>query len=153
MCDCISAFCMLVIFRWMETKLMVIGGFHLNCESIYYLIDSCTFPHKMHYWSRDSIFQNELLLWHLKWATSWQNQQNELCTQRRTRSAWASTQSDESLSCELNRKPRLIWVFVGCTFHFVGFLMRWFKCLSNCSSRMCIFQELISQKSLYCTGF
>ena len=32
--------------------------------------------------------------WHSKWAASWQNQQNDLCTQR---SAWASTQSDQSL--------------------------------------------------------
>ena len=36
---------------------------------------------------------------HLKWAASWQNQQNGLCTQQRLRSAWASTQSDQSLLC------------------------------------------------------
>ena len=28
------------------------------------------------------------------WAILWQNQQNDLCAQRRLRSAWASTQSD-----------------------------------------------------------
>ena len=33
------------------------------------------------------------------WASSWQNQQNELCAQRRLRSAWASAQSDQSLLC------------------------------------------------------
>ena len=33
------------------------------------------------------------------WATSWQNQQNDLCTQQRLRSAWASAQSDQSLRC------------------------------------------------------
>ena len=33
------------------------------------------------------------------WATSWQNQQNGMCAQRRLRSAWASTQSDQSLRC------------------------------------------------------
>ena len=31
------------------------------------------------------------------WAASWQNQQNDLCTQQRLRSAWASAQSDQSL--------------------------------------------------------
>ena len=30
------------------------------------------------------------------WAASWQNQQNDLCAQRRLRSAWASAQSDQS---------------------------------------------------------
>ena len=34
-----------------------------------------------------------------KWAAPWQNQQNDLCTQRRLRSAWASAQSDQSLRC------------------------------------------------------
>ena len=36
------------------------------------------------------------------WATSWQNQQNGMCAQRRLRSAWASPQSDQSLRCALN---------------------------------------------------
>ena len=31
------------------------------------------------------------------WATSWQNQQNGMRAQQRLRSAWASTQSDQSL--------------------------------------------------------
>ena len=34
-----------------------------------------------------------------KWATSWQNQQNDLCAQWQLRSAWASAQSDQSLCC------------------------------------------------------
>ena len=35
-----------------------------------------------------------------KWATTWQNRQNECTpTQRRLRLAWASTQSDQSLRC------------------------------------------------------
>ena len=33
------------------------------------------------------------------WAASWQNQQNDLCTQQRLRSAWASAKSDQSLRC------------------------------------------------------
>ena len=35
----------------------------------------------------------------IKWAASWQNQQNGGCAQRRLRSAWASAQSDQSLRC------------------------------------------------------
>ena len=36
-----------------------------------------------------------------KWDGAWQNQQNDLCTQRRLRSAWESTQSDQSSLCAL----------------------------------------------------
>ena len=35
----------------------------------------------------------------LIWATSWENQQNGMCAQRRLRSDWASAQSDQSLRC------------------------------------------------------
>ena len=43
-----------------------------------------------------------------KWARVWQNQQNDLCTQRRLRStAWASDQT----GC----MSRLIWFIIGCT--------------------------------------
>ena len=35
------------------------------------------------------------------WATSWQNQQNDLYAQQRLVSAWASTQTDQSLRCAL----------------------------------------------------
>ena len=67
-----------------------------------------------------------------------------MCAQQRLRSAWASTQSDqtESSLCaqwiakdpsflhaasedsdQTERMPRLIWVFAGRTCHFVGFVM------------------------------
>ena len=36
------------------------------------------------------------------WTTSWQNQQNDMCAQRRLRSAWASSQSDQSLRYALS---------------------------------------------------
>ena len=69
------------------------------------------------------------------WAPSWQNQQTDMCAQRRLRSAWASAQSDQSFSLsnwrrvgalatqrvhsedsdQTGRMPRLIWVFAGCT--------------------------------------
>ena len=71
-----------------------------------------------------------------------QNPQNDLCTQRWLRSAWASTQSDQSLLCtqwvakysrflhagsegpdQTGWMPRLIWAFAGRTGHFVGFVM------------------------------
>ena len=69
-----------------------------------------------------------------EWATSWQNQQNGMCAQRRLRSAWAAAQSDWRLRCVLNGwlrthgffmqtaktdqtglMPRPIWVLTGCT--------------------------------------
>ena len=70
----------------------------------------------------------------VKWAATWQNQQNGLWLQRRLRSAWASAQSDQSSlstwrwlgslathwahsedSDQTGRMPRLIWVFAGST--------------------------------------
>ena len=84
-----------------------------------------------------------------KWETAWQNRQNDLCTQRRLGSAWASAQSDQSSlsawrkfgslathkahikgSDQTGRMPRLIliWVFAGRTSYFVGFVMRRLKC-------------------------
>ena len=41
------------------------------------------------------------------WAATWQNQQNDMCAQRRLRSAWASAQSDQS-SLIAWRKPGLL---------------------------------------------
>ena len=38
-----------------------------------------------------------ICFWTGYWAAAWQNQQNDMCAQRRLRSAWASTQSDQSL--------------------------------------------------------
>ena len=35
------------------------------------------------------------------WTGAWQNQQDDLCTQRRLRSAWAFVQSDQSVCCAL----------------------------------------------------
>ena len=67
-----------------------------------------------------------------KLGAAWQNQQNDLCAQRRLRSAWASAQSDQSLCCpheetlgpqlpigrtaktdQTGQMPRRIWVLVG----------------------------------------
>ena len=77
------------------------------------------------------------------WAASCQNQLNDMCAQRRLRSALASAQSDQSSLCaqwvakdpnflhadsegsdQTGRMPRLIWIFAGRTCHFVGFVMR-----------------------------
>ena len=81
-----------------------------------------------------------------KWASSWQNQQNDLCAQRRLRSAWASAQSDQSLRCpheesldpqlpiehtakndQTGRMPSVSWVFAAHIDQFVGFVMRRLK--------------------------
>ena len=91
----------------------------------------------------------EKCYWHMSflatirelWAS--QNQQNDLCAQRRLRSAWASTQSYQSLLCtqwvakdlrflqadredsdQTGRMPRLIWVFAGRTGQ-NGFVRLW----------------------------
>ena len=65
------------------------------------------------------------------------------CVLRRLGTAWVSTQSDQSVRCALSgklraqdffmwtarlmRMPKLIWVFAGCTGHFVGFVMLGFN--------------------------
>ena len=68
------------------------------------------------------------------WVAAWQNQQNDLCAQRRLRSTWASAQSDQSSlsawwnlgslanhwahikdSDQTGWMPRLIWIFAGGT--------------------------------------
>ena len=78
-----------------------------------------------------------LILPETKRATTWQNQQNGMCTQRRSRSAWASSWRklgslathwvDSEDSDQTGWMPRLIWVFAGHTDYFVGFVMRRFK--------------------------
>ena len=84
----------------------------------------------------------------LNLAAAWQNQHNDLCTQRRLRLSWASTQSDQGLFCPpeatvgprlptehtsntliRQRMQRLVWVFAGRKCHFVGLVMRRFKML------------------------
>ena len=91
-------------------------------------------------WSESSLFALTCLSENIGWAASWQNQQNGMCAQRRPKSAWASTQSDQSLRCvheesfgpylpikhtvktdQTGQMPRLIWGFAGRTCHFVGF--------------------------------
>ena len=74
--------------------------------------------------------------WLRIWAVAWQNQQNDCAP---------NEESDQRLRCALNRlirlkaffmldsevseqtgqMPRLIWVFAGRTWHFVGFVMKW----------------------------
>ena len=81
-----------------------------------------------------NIFWISIPIGQKKWATWWQNQQNGMCAQQKSRSAWSSTlQSESSLSAWRNlgslathwahsedsdqtgQMPRLIWVFVGRT--------------------------------------
>ena len=79
----------------------------------------------------------------IPWATTWQNQQNDMYAQRSHRSAWTSAQSDQSSlsawrklgslathwahsedSNQIGRMLRLVWFFAGHTGHFIGFV-RW----------------------------
>ena len=60
------------------------------------------------------------------WVTTWQNQQDDPCTQRRLRSAWAFSQSDQRLGLQrlISQGGYLSWsVFAGRTAHFFGFAM------------------------------
>ena len=79
----------------------------------------------------------------LHWAASWQNQQND-CAPAKTQISlgicpvWSESSlgtqwvakdlsflhADSEDSDQTGRMPRLIWVFVGCTCHFVCFVMR-----------------------------
>ena len=59
------------------------------------------------------VSQQPLLFAHTIWATSWQNQQNGMCAQRRLRSAWASAQSfclfcREELEEVSDKEPHLV---------------------------------------------
>ena len=40
---------------------------------------------------------------------------------------------DSKDSNQTGRILRLIWVFIGCTYHFAGFVVHWLKCLSGYS--------------------
>ena len=75
------------------------------------------------------------LCWVLIWASSWQNQQNGMCAQRRRSPVWsvfasawrklrslATHWAHSEDSDQTGRIPRLIWVFAGRTCHFVGFV-------------------------------
>ena len=75
------------------------------------------------------LVQSKYKIKNTNWAAAWQNQQNDLCAQRKLRSAWASAQSDQSSLCtpwvakdpmvlhadskDQMRMPRLSWVFAG----------------------------------------
>ena len=107
-----------------------------------------------------------------KRATSWQKQQNGMCAQRRLRSAWASTQSDQSSLCaqwvtkgpkflhadsedsdQTRRMPRLIWVFAGRTGHFVGFVMRRLKLWHSILLNVHLWWKWYKKSQTYFTAF
>ena len=98
-----------------------------------------------------------------KWAASWQNQQNGMCAQRRLRSAWAYAQSDQSLLSAWRKLGSLAtyWALSEdgwktkaddqadlslrwAQSHFVGFVMRRFKCFKvlHLGSFLCSFLDL-----------
>ena len=88
------------------------------------------------------------------------NQQND-CAPSEDRSAWASSQSDQSSLCaqwvakdpsflhadredsdQTGRMSRLIWVFAGRTCHFVGFVMRRLMCVPGFATLPCFLSIL-----------
>ena len=70
------------------------------------------FPEITEIWGADSFPMTCSGLFHLCkldesiWAAAWKNQQNDMCAQRRLRSALASAQSDQSLRSAVNRSLR-----------------------------------------------
>ena len=76
-----------------------------------------------------------------KWATSWQNQQNdcvpgEESDQSSQCAEWVAKDTsflhaDSEDADQTGWMPRLICVFAGHTCHFVGFVMRRLKCINN----------------------
>ena len=96
----------------------------------------------------------------LIWATSWQNQQNGICAQRRLRSARASAQSDQRLRClhdeslgpslpieqtvktdQTGRMPRLTWVFAGRTVILVVLLSDGSYCVISCAFQNVLYES------------
>ena len=93
---------------------------------------------------------------YIHWATAWQNQQNDLCTQQRLSSAWASTKSDHSLHC-LHEKAFGPWLWLEPKWrlirqgrcpgwsesslgarHFVHFVMCWLILIYSSTNRLTI---------------
>ena len=85
-----------------------------------------------------------------------------MCAQRGLRSAWASAQSGQSSLCaqwvakdtsflhadsedsdQTEWMPRLILVFIGCIWHFVGFVMLWLKCLTHQQGHLSCLRETV----------
>ena len=97
--------------------------------------------------SRDDSFDSIKMFY--KWAASWQNQQSGMCAQRRLRSAWASSQSDQSSLSAWRKLGSLVnhwarsedwsdWADAQADqslrwphSHFVGFVMRQLKYSSS----------------------
>ena len=97
------------------------------------------------HWHGYYIFAN---IWHYNGAAPWQKTTKWLCPAKTQISlgicpVWSKTSlcaqwvaknpsflhADSQDSDQTGWMPRLIWVFAGRTFHFVGFVMRWFSYL------------------------
>ena len=88
-------------------------------------IEGIVSDHFPGYWIWEKLFQG--LISH-KWDVTQQNKQKDLWT-------WVPSEDADqperppgwiSLHCAL-KEARLIWVFTGCTGHFVNFFMHWLK--------------------------
>ena len=89
-CICVTFLLPPGIRGWLRLLLVALPGlFCLPFFTLCYRYVTQSFPHK-----------------HDIWAVSWQNQQNDMCAQRRLRSAWASVQSAQSFRRALNGQSR-----------------------------------------------
>ena len=112
------------------------------------------FPHEFYHFFGCLYYKNVKRMGSIG-AAAWQNQQIDLCAQRRFRSAWASAWVDQSSlsawrkpgslathwvhsedSDQTGRMPKLIWVFTGRTSFcwFCCATAHWVPCLCNTSN-------------------
>ena len=115
-CHCSSTFCLVFDFLWDLFRIAwwssvgkMLSSWHSACAVLLYSVLFVFLSHWMSgiecwIWlyrflviAFSSTPAGIYTLMCIKWASAWQNQQNDLCTQRRLRSAWASAQSDQSL--------------------------------------------------------
>ena len=79
---------------WSETSL---GTHCWFCHEVaHWFIHLCLILTCNNYCLYKEVISMSAVLQRLKWAASWQIQQNGMCAQRRLRPAWASPQSDQS---------------------------------------------------------
>ena len=94
--------------------------------------------------------------WHVRPAKTQTSQgicpvwsESSLCAQWIAKD-WSFLHADSEDSDQTGWMPRLIWVFAGRTCHFVGFVMRWLKCLCGWASSASNFGTVWFGSTLVC---
>ena len=77
-----------------QTKPLIWSSGSLCCSKVVNAVTNLRY--QGHYYRYQNCFHLATQDLSRIWAASWQNQQNDLCSLQRLRSAWASTQSDQS---------------------------------------------------------